>query len=240
MTINNIPITTVGTFDKPWFSGKELFIALGYQHPKKVLFDHVKAKHKTTLAELKKGHDVNTQEFHWPFSNNFYFNEGKAVYINRIGVKTVITKSKLAGNTSPNSFQTRYISTSMSCHLTKEQETVSAIIDVFPDYKCIRQFSVLNYRIYLYLPEVALAIECDKFNHRRYNLKEEQERERAISEELGCTFFRNNPDSKNFNVFRMIGYLRNEIASIGRRQQTLKDSNIISEICELLQEALTE
>ena len=54
MTINNVPITLVGNYDSPWFSGKEICMVLGYLHPKKALLDNVKPKHKTTLDELKK------------------------------------------------------------------------------------------------------------------------------------------------------------------------------------------
>jgi len=78
---------------------------------------------------------------------------------------------------------------------------------------------VLSYRIDLYLPKVKLAIEFDEFNHRKYDLEAERKREQEIQQHLGCTFFRYNPDDKNFNIFRMICVLRKKIASIERKQK---------------------
>jgi prophage antirepressor-like protein len=45
MTINNIPITIVGKYDSPWFSGKEICMGFGYKNIQDALYKHVKSKH---------------------------------------------------------------------------------------------------------------------------------------------------------------------------------------------------
>lgn len=52
IAINDAPVMMIGTFKKPWISGKELCDALGYQNSQKALFTHVKSKHKKTLMDL--------------------------------------------------------------------------------------------------------------------------------------------------------------------------------------------
>jgi very-short-patch-repair endonuclease len=218
LNVNGVTIALVGTHDEPWFPGKKLCMIMGYKNTKDALLKNVKSKHKKTLDELKKVHSLATKSqesldrFHWPFSKELNYNKAKAVYINKTGLRNLITKSKLAGNI--------HLITQLSytfhlnlnvVHLTKEQETISAIMDVFPDFQAIQQFCVLNYRIDLYLPEVKLAIECDEFNHAMYDAEEERKREREIYQELGCAFFRYNPDDKDFNVFCMLGELRQTI-----------------------------
>jgi very-short-patch-repair endonuclease len=218
LTVNGFTIALVGTHDEPWFPGKEICMTMRYKDTKSVLLKNVESKHKINLDELKKVHSLVTESqeilerFHWPFSKELSYHEAKAVYINKTGLRNLITKSKLAGN--------NHLITQLSdtfhlnlnvVHLTKEQETISAIMDVFPDFQAIQQFCVLNYRIDLYLPEVKLAIECDEFNHAMYDAEEERKREREIYQQLGCAFFRYDPDDKDFNIFCMLGELRQTI-----------------------------
>jgi hypothetical protein len=73
-----------------------------------------------------------------------------------------------------------------------------------------------------------LAIECDEFNHKAHDPEDERKREREIREYLGCRFFRYNPDDKNFNMFRMIGQVRKEIAFIEQQNLYLSLSPLIT------------
>lgn len=52
--INNIKVTVVGERESPWFSGKEVCEALGYQNTKKALLSYVKTNHKIYLENLVK------------------------------------------------------------------------------------------------------------------------------------------------------------------------------------------
>ena len=100
MTINNKNIKIIGTFEKPWISGKELCNTLGYKDIQKTLFNNVKQKHKMTLSELHKERqnlvkDADSCTFFWPFTNNFTYNEGKAVYISEHGAYHLAMKCEL-------------------------------------------------------------------------------------------------------------------------------------------------
>jgi prophage antirepressor-like protein len=55
LIVNGVTIALVGTYEEPWFPGKELCMIMGYHNPKKALLNHVKRIHKTTLDELKEG-----------------------------------------------------------------------------------------------------------------------------------------------------------------------------------------
>jgi hypothetical protein len=71
LIVNGITIPLVGTYDSPWFSGKEICLALGYKDTKNVLFLHVKPKHKITLIELKKLVGVAPTNFSGRFLKSF-------------------------------------------------------------------------------------------------------------------------------------------------------------------------
>lgn len=54
----------------------------------------------------------------------------------------------------------------------------------------ISQYKVDKYRIDYYIPAIRVAIEYDENNHKDYNTSKEQEREKYISEKIGCKFIR--------------------------------------------------
>jgi prophage antirepressor-like protein len=95
LTVNGVTIALVGTYDEPWFPGKELCMVMGYLHPNKALFDHVKTVHKTTLAELKPTITDSVTAFFWPFSDQISFNEGRAAYMSEHGVYQLAMKCQL-------------------------------------------------------------------------------------------------------------------------------------------------
>ena len=88
--------------------------------------------------------------------------------------------------------------------LSKEQETISIIMQVFKGIKMIDQYTVDNYRIDLYFPKHKLAIECDEFDHADRDIEYEVKRQNHIEEKLGCTFICYNPDAKRFDLFEVI------------------------------------
>ena len=61
--------------------------------------------------------------------------------------------------------------------LSKEQETISVIMQVFKGIKMIDQYTVDNYRIDLYFPKHKLAIECDEFDHADRDIEYEVKRQ---------------------------------------------------------------
>ena len=97
--------------------------------------------------------------------------------------------------------------------LSKEQETISIIMQVFKGIKMIDQYTVDNYRIDLYFPKHKLAVECDEFGHNDRDVNYEVTRQKYIEAKLRCQFIRFNPDAKDFKmenvlneIFRFIYY----------------------------------
>lgn len=67
----------------------------------------------------------------------------------------------------------------------------------------IPQYKVNKYRIDYYIPAIRVAIEYDENNHKDYNKSKEQEREKYISEKIGCKFIRISDaesDAKNIGI----------------------------------------
>lgn len=79
--------------------------------------------------------------------------------------------------------------------------TIARIKKVLDElYTTTLQYNVDNkYRIDLYIPDLNLAIECADNN--------DIEREAYIVKKLDCAFYRFNPYSTDFDVFKEIGSL---------------------------------
>ncbi|AAB94420.1 anti-repressor Ant [Invertebrate iridescent virus 6] len=187
----------MGTWDKPVFFGKEIAEFLGFKKPKDALQKHVKPKYKTTLSKvLEKKLDTE------PVS----YNEGKRVLLYKEGVVELIKKTRLVGIENKIDALIEAFELNLNVvHQTKEQEHIGAILKVFTHERTVTQYKVKNYKIDLYFLDYKVAVECDEFGHRDRN--GESEREYNIIRELGCTFYRFNPDSKNFCIYQIIGDL---------------------------------
>ena len=57
-------------------------------------------------------------------------------------------------------------------------------------YECIRQYSILNYKIDLYIKDINIAIEYDENGHANYTYEAHEGRQKEIEKELGCKFIR--------------------------------------------------
>ena len=70
-------------------------------------------------------------------------------------------------------------------------------------YECIRQHSILNYKIDLYIKDINIAIEYDENGHSGYTYEQHEGRQKEIEKKLGCKFIRvtdNNPDEYNIGL----------------------------------------
>ena len=82
----------------------------------------------------------------------------------------------------------------------------------------VTQYSVLGYQVDRYFNEYKLAIEVDEVGHNDRSVDYEIQRQRAIEKEIGCMFFRINPDEENFNIFKAINqihrHIKNQVKSL--------------------------
>lgn len=72
-----------GTFDNPYFCGRDVCNVLGYSDTKKALNTHVDFDGKTHLKTIT--------------ASQLSYNDGKAVYINKKGLEQLISRSKKCG-----------------------------------------------------------------------------------------------------------------------------------------------
>ena len=130
----------------------------------------------------------------------------KMTAINKEGVKRIILSSR-----KPEAkVLAREIGLGMIT--TKEQDTLEIVINSIEgivDYET--QFSVGEYRIDLYLPNLKIAIECDENGHSDRELEQEFKRQNFIKQQLNCEFIRFNPDDDNFNIGKVINQILKEV-----------------------------
>ena len=102
----------------------------------------------------------------------------------------------------------------ISLILKKEQ----SIKDAFKGEDMQTQYTVVSYRIDLYLHEHELAIVTDELGHNDRNIDYEIQRQSVIEKELGCVFIRTNPE--DFDINR----LKNQICKhiIKSKEEKLK------------------
>lgn len=88
-------VRLVGTYETPWFCGRDVCTILGYKNIKDALQKHVLPHQKKSLSLLSSGLD-STRHPNLLGSNNYTteYHEGKAVYINESGFYRLINKSK--------------------------------------------------------------------------------------------------------------------------------------------------
>jgi len=204
-------VRIVGTNDEPWFCGKDLCVVLEYSQPRQALQNNVDEDCKKSLSLLSSelgqfdcSHLLGQNNL-----ENISYNEGKTVYINARGLRSLLAKSnlktpKIIKKFKEHPFFSKYMQIE-TIVFRKEQEYISSIKETFYYMKCKSQFPVGSYYIDLYIKDYNLAIECDEFNHRDRDPLYEEERQRYIEDKLGCHFIRFNPDEYDFSIFRVIG-----------------------------------
>ena len=136
-----------------WFKARDIAVFLDYKDTDQAVRCNVplEARKKWSELALNIPYKIKTPPYWQPHT----------VFISEIGLKTLITKTTLV-----NVNKIKHLSDALGLNLnvvplTKEQTMSSAIMDAFYDYESIPQYTVLSYRIDLYLPKIKLAIECD-------------------------------------------------------------------------------
>jgi very-short-patch-repair endonuclease len=134
------------------------------------------------------------------FDSNTYF-------ITKEGVKSILLKSRKSADLRNKLAKELDITINLEedKYIAKETQFCDIIKKALPnDTKIINQYVIDNYFIDMYLPDYKLAIECDEFNHSKYDTEKDKEREEYIKNKLGCQIIRFNPDNKNFCVYTLI------------------------------------
>ena len=106
--------------------------------------------------------------------------------------------------TSAHKFRTRLGFKQYDVILTKEQSVLTRILSSYQGEIMQTRFNILGYRNDLYFHDYKLAIETDENWPSDRNIDNKIKRQKAIKQELGCQFIRNDPCKEDFVIFRAI------------------------------------
>ena len=225
-------VRVVGSYEVPWFNGRDVCAVLQYKNPLDSLQKHVLPHQKKSLS-LLSSELGSTRPPNLLGANNLQnlsYHDGKAVYINGSGFKTLIKKcAKIdplsAEAIAEHPFIKQFVNYEVIT-IRKEHENISCIKETFYYMTCKSQFTVGSYYVDLYIKDYNLAIECDEFGHSGRDPLYEEERQKYIEDRLGCHFIRFNPDEYKFSIFRVIGDIHRYMLT-----KTHQCMNVLS--CEL-------
>jgi len=202
-----------------YFIGYEISALLGYKNVNDVLIKNVTTSNKLIFKDYPgiKEPSINP----------------KSILITRDGAIEILLKTRK--RISPDVLhilkEFGITTTNRKC-LTKEQQTLSTITDVFKTEKFEDQYKVGNYYIDLYFTEHKIAVECDELGHSDRKPHKERERMDYINEQLDindCHWIRFNPDEYNFDISKVIG-------QIYRKIDEIKEIKLKEEYLKLLEE----
>ena len=172
-----------------YFVGYEITALLGY---------------KNTNAALTSVSKQNKLEFREYPGVKKPKQDPKTILINRDGAIEILLKTRK--RLSPDVvhiLKTFHIETTNKKCLSKEQQSLSAITDVFKTEKFADQFKIGRYYLDLYFTDYKIVIECDENGHTDRKPWKERERMDFVNEKLGITdsnWIRYNPDEYGFDV----------------------------------------
>ena len=87
---------------------------------------------------------------------------------------------------------------------SKEQNTLSQVMQVFRGEEMIHRFGAGKYRINLYFPKYKLAVEHDEFDHCNRDIGYQVEQQKHIEKPLNCIFVRFKHDAKDFYILDVV------------------------------------
>ena len=145
----------------------------------------------------------------------------QTILINRDGAIEILIKTrKRLSNDVLHILKEFHIETTNRKCLTREQQSLSAITQVFKTEKFEDQYKVGKYYLDLYFKDYKIVIECDENGHADRKPHKERERMDFVNKTLEITdsnWIRYNPDENGFDVLTVIG-------QIYRKMDEIKDS----------------
>lgn len=178
-----------------YFVGYEITTLLGYKNPKQTIRNSVSKSNQIPFREYP-GVKI-------PSLNP------RTILITHGGAVEILLKTrKILSPDILHIFKKFGIETTNRKCLTKEQQTLSAITNVFKTEKFEDQYKVGNYYLDLYYPQYKLICECDEFDHADRRPSDERERMDFVNKELGIDdthWIRYNPDADDFDISLVIG-----------------------------------
>ena len=92
-----------------------------------------------------------------------------------------------------------------------EQDIISTLQVAFEGEILHTQYCVQNKRLDCYFPKGKIGIEIDEYGHADRNVQDEKSRTLIIEEKIGCIINRPDPDTADFNIYRIMNQVRMHI-----------------------------
>lgn len=194
----------------PWFVGKDVATALGYENTKDALAKHVYSDDKVMGSQKKLNYFIIDSLGRKQFPT----------FINKYGVMSLINESKLQSTQEKSIIINNFkkcgiIDDSIIIHSRKEIDFKYALTCALKPWglKICSQFNVLNYRIDFYIKELNMAIEYDENNHKDYSYENQELRQKKIEKKLGCKFLRlSDKHNDYYNIGVVLSAIMNRMA----------------------------
>ena len=178
-----------------YFVGYEIATLLGYKNTRSVIQQNV-----------SKCNQLPFREYPGPRIPEL---DPRTILITRDGACEILLKTrKLITPDVAHILKKFGIETTNKKCLTKEQQSLSDISNVFKTEKHEFQHPIGSYVLDMYFTEYKIVIECDEGNHSSYSPKKEAERVRYINTYLGIDdnhWIRFNPDENNYDIAKIVG-----------------------------------
>jgi very-short-patch-repair endonuclease len=191
----NCELQYIKVDDETWYIGRDVCNFLGYTDTDGAIRKHVDKEDKMKLGDLVEVLDFAT----------LTGNERRKIMINQSGMKSLICRSR-----KPNaSVLAKQFDIEVNNHRyeCKESESIGAIMKAFDGEKMRAEYSVKGYRVDLYFPDYNLCVECDENNHSDRDADDEIIRQKRITKRLKCQWLRFDPDSDDFNIYKVINQI---------------------------------
>ena len=200
-----------------YFIGYEITALLGYKSPKDAITNNVSKSNQLIFRDYP---GVKIPEL-----------DPRTILINRNAVVEILLKTRK--RISPvvlHLLKSFGIETTNKKCLTKEQQTLSHIANVFKTEKFEDQFKVGPYYLDMYFTEYKIAIEADENGHKDRKPGDERDRMDFVNFELNITdenWIRYNPDEYDFDIMKVIGRVHRKIDEIkAKRYEEQKEKEI--------------
>ena len=202
-----------------YFVGYEIATLLGYKDTNKTIRNNVSKSNQLIFRDYpgEKIPDL----------------DPRTILITREGAIEILikTRKRLSADVL-HILKTFHIDTTNRKCLTKEQQTLSSIVNVFKTEKYEDQYKIGKYFLDLFFTEYKIVIECDENGHADRKPWKERERMDYVNRTLEITddnWIRFNPDEFDFDLSRVTGLIYRKIDEI-------KDKRKEEEYRKLLEE----
>ena len=210
-----------------YFVGYEITALLGYKNPIQ------------TLVNVSKQNKLEFRDYPGVRKPK---QDPKTILITRDGAIEILIKTRK--RISPDVLHILkefHIETTNRKCLTREQQSLSAITDVFKTENFEDQYKVGKYYLDLYFKDYKIVIECDEEGHADRKPHKERERMDYVNKTLEITdanWIRYNPDENGFDVLRVIGQIYRKMYDIKFKEISI--SNGYDEMNEEMKTSMQE